>query len=107
MLLALKTLFDSELLTIHHAIARPSSFNDVLHGTADLLLMPISGVFAKHESATQHFIANANHALFFGYGQPYRISFPGNMGDESLVFQFSKEALASLLIDAAAVDNLY
>ena len=63
-----KTLFASELLTIRHAIARPSSRagSEVLHGAADLLLLPIAGVFAKHESPQQRFIANANHALFFG-----------------------------------------
>ena len=68
--------------------------------------MPIAGVFAKHDGPTQHFIANANHALFFGCGKPYRISFPGGIGDESLVFEFSKAAMAHLLSETIAVEHL-
>lgn len=106
MLLILETLFDSELLTIRHAVARPPN-SDVEHGAADVILLPIAGVFAKHDSPKQHVIANSNHAIFLGYGKPYRISFPGDVGDESLVLQFSKEALADLLVEMAGVENLY
>lgn len=106
MLLVLKTLFESDLLTIRHAVARPPT-SALEHGAADLLLMPIAGVFAKHDSPKHHFIANSNHALFFGCGKPYRISFPGNIGDESLVIRFSQEALANLLAETVGVENLY
>jgi AraC family transcriptional regulator len=109
MLLALQTLFDSELLTIHHAIARPSStrYSDIRRATADVVLMPITGLFAKHDSPKQHFIANPNHALFFGAGIPYRVSFPGGIGDECLVLEFSKTVLANLLSETVGVENLY
>lgn len=109
MSLALQTLFDSELLTIRHAVARPSSSrgDDIERGTADLLLMPIAGLFAKHDGPNQNVIANPNHALFFGYGKSYRISFPGGIGDESLVFAFSESALADMLRETVGVQNLY
>lgn len=109
MLLVLQTLFDSELLTIRHAVARPASTecSDIRRATADVLLMPIAGLFAKHDSPKQHFIANANHALFFGCGKPYRLSFPGGIGDESLVFEFSKAVLADLLAETVGVQDLY
>jgi AraC family transcriptional regulator len=109
MSLVLQKLFDSELLTIRHAVARPSSSrgDDIARGTADLLLMPIAGLFAKHEGPKQHVIANPNHALFFGYGKSYRISFPGGIGDESLVFAFSESALPDLLAETVGVQELY
>lgn len=108
MSLVLQKLFDSEFLTIRHAVARPSSRgDDIARGTADLFLMPIAGLFAKHEGPKQHVIANPNHALFFGYGKSYRISFPGGIGDESLVFAFSESALADLLAETVGVQELY
>jgi AraC-like DNA-binding protein len=109
MSLDLRELFDSELLKIRHAVARPSQSkgDDIPRGTADLMLMPIAGVFAKHESSKRHVIANSNHALFFGYGKHYRISFPGNIGDESLVFAFSQSALAELLAQTVGAERLY
>jgi AraC family transcriptional regulator len=108
MLLALQTLFDSELLTVSHAIARPSSsqYSDIRRATADVVLLPIAGVFTKHDGPKQHFVANPNHALFLGCGKPYRISFPGGVGDESLVLEFSKTALVNLLAETAGVQDL-
>lgn len=107
MFLVLQTLFESELLTVRHAVARPSPSSDVMYGIADVVIMPIAGVFAKHDSPSQRFIANSNHALFFGRGKPYRISFPGDIGDESLVLRFSDEALTGLLAETAGVENLF
>ena len=108
MLLTLRTVFHSEFVSIRHAIARPSpiGYGKIERETADLLLLPISGLFAKHDGPKQHFIANANHALFLGNGQPYRISFPGDIGDESLVVEFSQESLAKLLEESIGVENL-
>jgi AraC-like DNA-binding protein len=108
MLLAHQTLFESELLTIRHATARPSTapISELEHARADLLLLPVAGVFARHDSPKHHFVANANHALFFGHGQPYRISFPGGIGDDALVLQFSKPALADLLADNVGTEEL-
>lgn len=107
--LQIQTLFESELLAIRHAIARPSPIqrDDVDRATADVLLLPIAGLFAKHDGPKQHFIANPNHALFFGCGKPYRVTFPDGIGDESLVFEFSKEALVNLLAEAVGVEELY
>ncbi|RZI43284.1 AraC family transcriptional regulator [Herbaspirillum sp. HC18] len=108
MLLVQKTLFDSALLNIRHAVARPSSSpcSEIMHGLADVLLLPIAGTFAKHDSPRQHVIANANHGLFFGFGKPYRISFPDDRGDESLVLRFSDDALAGLLAETVGIEDL-
>ncbi|MFZ6747049.1 helix-turn-helix transcriptional regulator [Undibacterium sp. JH2W] len=109
MALTLRTLFQSELLSIRHGVARPApdDSQELECETADLVLLPIAGVLAKHDGPKQHVIANANHAIFLGTGQPYRITFPGNIGDEALVLDFSKEALMQMLVDAAGVQQLY
>ena len=109
MSLVLRTLFQSELLSIRHGVARPApeDTKELECETADLVLLPIAGVLAKHDGPRQHVIANANHAIFLGTGQPYRITFPGDIGDEALVLDFSKEALKQMLVDAAGVQQLY
>ena len=109
MSLVLRTLFQSELLSIRHGIAKPApdDSKELECETADLVLLPIAGVLAKHDGPKQHVIANANHAIFLGTGQPYRITFPGDIGDEALVLDFSKEALMQMLVDAAGVEQLY
>lgn len=101
-------LFSSELLAIRHAIARPAETkcSDLAWAEADLVLLPIAGVFALHDAPRQHFIANPNHALFLGLGQPYRMSFPGRIGDESIVLAFSQAALADMLADTVGAQDL-
>ncbi|MFC7514768.1 AraC family transcriptional regulator [Herbaspirillum sp. GCM10030257] len=103
-----RTLFENELLAVRHAIARPTSAvcSDLAYAADDLLLLPISGVFALHEAPRQHFIANPNHGVFLGLGQPYRMSFPGRIGDECLVLRFSKRVLTRMLGEVAGVEDL-
>lgn len=109
MALVLRNLFQSELLSIRHGVARPApeDTEEMECETADLILLPIAGVLAKHDGPKQHVIANANHAIFLGVGQPYRITFPGDIGDEALVLDFSKEALMQILSEVAGVEQLY
>ncbi len=109
MLLVIHTLFVSDLLKIRHVVARPSSaqYSDIEREIADLVLLPIAGLFAKHDGPKHHFIANPNHALFLGREQPYRMSFPGGIGDECLVLDFSKEVLANLLTETVGVQGLH
>ena len=108
MLLTLTTVFNSELVSVRHAVARPSAnpCSEVERGGTELLLMPITGLFAKHDGPKQYFIANPNHALLLALGDPYRISFPDGKGDESLILEFSKPALASLLAETVGVEDL-
>lgn len=103
-----RPLFSSELLAIRHAVARPTEAecSELAWAADDLVLLPIAGVFALHDAPKQHFIANPNHALFLGLGQPYRMSFPGRIGDESIVLAYSPAALAAMLADTVAADGL-
>jgi len=104
----LRTVFHSELLSIRHVLVRPVAVEsgDVERETADLLVLPVAGLFAKHEGPRHKIIANPNHALFFGHDKPYRVSFPGGVGDECLVLEFSRPALATLLSDALGLDDV-
>lgn len=108
MLLDIDTVFDSALLTVRHAVARPSAhpLGKLEHAAADLLLLPIAGLFARHDGPGHHVIANPSHALLFYRDQPYRISFPDDVGDESLVFGCAPATWATLLAETAGVDNL-
>lgn len=109
MLLAHQTLFDSELLNIRLATARPSAspISDLERARADLLLLPVAGLFAWHDSPGRHVVANANHALLLGHGQSYRVSFPGGIGDDCLVLRFSTPALTSMLAETAGTEDLH
>ena len=109
MRLTQQTRFQSELLTIRHAVASPtaSPCSELLYGLADLLILPVAGVFAKHDAPKQHFIANANHGLFFVRDQAYRISFPGRIGDEAMVLGFSQAALNKLLQETVGAEQLH
>ncbi len=109
MALILCSLFQSELLSIRHGVARPAPGDSQEPDCeiADLILLPIAGVLAKHDGPRQHVIANANHAIFLCTGRPYRITFPGNIGDEALVLDFEKDALRQMLVETADVPQLY
>jgi AraC family transcriptional regulator len=73
---------------------------------SNVLAMTLAGVFAKHDGPRRHVIATPNHALFLPAGAPYRISFPGGIGDRCLVLRFSTQALAQALPEAVARDGL-
>jgi len=97
-----RTLHDAADLRIEHIVARPRSADliEVEAPRAHGLALPLSGVFARHATARRHLVATANHALLFPAGQPYRISFPGCVGDEVLSLQWSPEVLATALPEA-------
>ena len=102
-----RTLFDGELLQIAHVAVRPASSEcgEIEVSDANVLALTLAGVFAKHDAPRQQVIATPNHALFISAGLPYRLSFPGGMGDRCLVLRFSGEALARILPDDLARDG--
>ncbi len=108
MKLSLQTVFESPLLAIRYAQARPSAqaISEIETETADLLLLPLTGVFAKHDKPGQHYIANPNHALLLAAQQPYRISFPDQRGDESLVLEFAPSLLQQLVFEQSGAEHL-
>lgn len=102
-----RTLFESELLRVGHVVARPSSAerSEVERQSLNVVVLPLAGVFAKHDGPRQHVIATPNHAVFIAAGAPYRISYPAGIGDRCLTLWFSGTALARALPQAILRDG--
>lgn len=102
-----RTLFDGELLQVAHVAVRPTSSErgKIEVSASNVLALTLSGVFARHDGPRRHVIATPNNALFISAGTPYRLSFPGCIGDRCLVLQFSGDALAQAMPEALARDG--
>jgi len=90
-----KSLFANDALQIGLFESRPSSdaCGDIERQSLNAIVLPFSGVFAKHDGPNRHVIGTPSHAVFFAPDKPYRISFPGAIGDRALTFRFD-DALA-------------
>lgn len=97
-------LFDSDLLQAVHIVVRPSAvaISELDHAATASLVLPLAGVFARHDGPRKQSIATPNHAIFFSSGDAYRISLPGSLGDESLELRFTDEMLARTVPHALA-----
>jgi AraC-like DNA-binding protein len=99
-----RTLFDGELLQVGYIEVHPvsSTPGEVESAARHVLALPLAGVFAKHDGPRRQVIATPDHALFISAGQPYRLSFPGCIGDQCLALRFTSAALARLRPEAMA-----
>jgi AraC-like DNA-binding protein len=90
-----KTLFECGTLQIGLFEAYPLSdaCGDDERQSSNAVALPFSGVFSKHDAPGRHVIGTPSHAVFFAAGRPYRIGFPGAIGDRALTLRFG-EALA-------------
>ncbi len=87
-----KSLFESETLNIGLFAARPVSdaCGDVEQRSANVVVLPVSGVFAKHDAPGHHVIGTPSHAVFVAADTPFRISFPGAVGDRALTLRYDQ-----------------
>jgi AraC family transcriptional regulator len=99
-----RTLFDGEWLQVGYIAVRPESSEcgEVETSALNVLALPLAGLFAKHDGPRRHAIATPSHALLISAGKPYRLSFPGCIGDRCLALRFSSDALARLVPHAMA-----
>jgi AraC-like DNA-binding protein len=99
-------LFEGDGLRVAHVHVRPTSSacGEIEVSDFDVLALPLAGVFAKHDGPRRQVVATPDHALFIPAGVPYRLSFPGGIGDRCLVLRWSREALARAMPDAFSVD---
>jgi AraC-like DNA-binding protein len=99
-----RTLFDGEWLNIGHITARPESSGcgEVEISDLNVLALPLAGVFAKHDGPRRYAIATPSHALLISADKPYRLSFPGCIGDQCLALRFTSDALARVMPHAGA-----
>jgi AraC-like DNA-binding protein len=102
-----RTLFDGKLFGVAHVVGRSSlsACGEIEHPSLNVLVLPIAGVFAMHDGPRRHVVATPNHAVFISAGIPYRISFPGCIGDECLTLRLSSADLARVLPEAMSRDG--
>lgn len=88
-----RTLSESDTLHISLFESYPASdaCGDVERQKSHVVVLPFAGVFAKHESPTRHVMGTPSHAVFVGADTPYRVSFPGGIGDRALLLRFDDE----------------
>jgi AraC family transcriptional regulator len=96
-----RTLFESETLQIGLFEARrvPDACGDIERQSLNVMVLPFSGVFSKHDAPGRHVVGTPSHAVLIAADTPYRIGFPGGIGERSLIFRFG-DALAPEQLDA-------
>jgi AraC family transcriptional regulator len=97
-----RSLYQGSLFEIGGVACRPTPDlrHEVEYAALNVLALPTAGVFALHPGPRRHLVATPNHAIFISSGRPYRVSFPGHIGDECLTLRLSAEGLARLLPEA-------
>jgi AraC-like DNA-binding protein len=87
----------SESDTLHIGLFESHPTSDACGGierqNAHVVVLPFSGLFAKHEAPGRHVLGTPSNAVLIAANTPYRLSFPGAIGDRALVLRFD-EALA-------------
>jgi AraC-like DNA-binding protein len=96
-----RTLFEGELLSVGHFLARPPSSGraEVERQVQNVLVLPLAGVFARHDGPRRHVIVTPNHATLIPAGVPYRVSYPDGRGDQALTLRFKGDQ-ESFALDA-------
>lgn len=86
-----RTLFQGELIRIGDVRVPPRTTGHANAEATDqhAIAMPLSGVFATHVSRRRTCVTTPNDAIFLSAGMPHRYSFPGGIGDHSLVLRWS------------------
>jgi AraC family transcriptional regulator len=94
-----QSLFDSDMLKIGRLDVRPVSdaCGDVERQTMNVLVLPFSGVFSKHDGPGRQVIGTPSHAVLIAADTPYRIGFPGAIGDCALLLGFGETLAPDLL----------
>jgi AraC-like DNA-binding protein len=88
-----KTLFESTTLQVGLFRARPVSdaCGDVERHSRNVVVLPLSGVFSKHDAPGRSVIGTPSHAVFVAADTPYRLSFPGAIGDCAITLRFGED----------------
>lgn len=96
---ARRIVFESNDFRVGHVIARPSSLEcgEIECQNENVLVLPLTGVFAKHESPRRHVVITPNNAVLLATDKPYRISYPAGIGDKCLTLRFSDDVMRRML----------
>ena len=85
-----QTLFENRTLQIGLFEARNvlAKVGDVERQDSNVIVLPFSGVFSKHDAPGRHVIGTPSHAVLIAAGTPYRLGYPGAIGDRALILRF-------------------
>jgi AraC family transcriptional regulator len=85
-----KTLFASDALTIGAFAARPTSdgCGEIERQASHTVVLPVSGVFSRHDAPGRRVTGTPSHAVLVAADTPYRVSYPGAVGDRALTLRF-------------------
>ena len=91
-----KTLLAGDALQIGTFWARPLSdaCGDVERQSSNAVVLPVSGLFSKHDAPGRYVIGTPSQAVLFTANAPYRIGFPGAIGDRALILRFGENLAA-------------
>jgi AraC family transcriptional regulator len=78
---------------------------DVERQDSNVVVLPFAGVFAKHEAPGRHVVGTPSHAVFIAADTPYRLAFPGAIGDRAIILRFDN-ALAPEAVDRRPGETL-
>lgn len=96
-----EVLFSNDVLAVALACARPGSAPLELEPRPwHSLVLPLTGIFARHDGARRQVVALPGLAMFLPAATSHRLSFPHGIGDRSLAIRFSPdywERMAPLL----------
>src|ERR1700724_1406782 len=85
-----RSLFESDAIRIGSFVARPTSdaCGHVEQQTLNAIVLPFAGLFAKHDAPGRHVVGTPSHAVFIRADTPYRVAFPGAVGDRAIILRF-------------------
>jgi AraC family transcriptional regulator len=91
-----KTLLAGQALQIGSFWARPASdaCGDIERQSSNAIVLPVSGLFSKYDAPGRYVIGTPSHAVLFSANTPYRIGFPGAIGDRALILRFGDDLAA-------------
>ena len=101
-----RTLFEGDTLQIGLFEAHPVSdaCGDIERQGANVVVLPVSGVFSRHDAPGRHVTGTPSQAVFVAADTPYRISFPSAIGDRALTLKFGDD-LARDQLDCQGVSD--
>src|SRR5438270_384627 len=74
--------------------------------SSNLLVLPFSGVFSKYDAPGRYVIGTPSHAVFIAADTPYRLGFPGAIGDRALTFRFDEDLAPEQLDGSDKADGI-
>lgn len=104
-----RPLFDNGLWRIGYVAVRNASRapGNVEYQSEHILVLPLAGVFAKHDGPRRRIVGTPNHAVLIAAEDPYRLSYPDGIGDRCLTVRFSNDAFRQVLQTTEARRGAY